>query len=744
MVRLKIQGKIERRRALSRDNDQRLASGTCACETIARRHLGSRLPRFHERFRDRTRTGGVIAYALPYAVPAAAAGLAYLNGRFALSYDSSLLWSFISSTVGGARNENRDRMNLFYNLEERAHSSRGNHPWIIFEGKQWTYAEAYQLALKYGSWLKSKGVGRGEVVAMDFVNSEVFIWVWFGLFSIGAKPAFINYNLTGTPLLHTIKTSTARLVLVDQAGKGKFSEDTMAENGFAARLPDAGESDGRQANYRWDSEPGQVPSSVRRRVKAQIKEAAGASEPQLQKLEIIFFDNGLESYIETLEPIRQPDVCRSKQKKHDMAMLIYTSGTTGLPKPAVVSWHKASVGGKFVANWIPLKHDDIMYTSMPLYHSAASVLGVCAVLQGGATICLSKKFSHKNFWPEVRASKATIVHYVGETCRYLLAAPKSPLDKKHNVRAAFGNGLRPDVWDAFKERFGIPTICEFYSATEAPAAMFNRSTNSFSAGAIGRNGSVANLLLGSGMTIVRMDPESDPPEPLRDLKTGLCQIADYGETGEFLYKLDPANIELKFQGYFGNSKATNSKILRNAKTKGDAWFRSGDLMRWDEEGRWWFIDRIGDTFRWKAENVSTAEVSDVIGRHDAVEEANVYGVLVPRHDGRAGCAAIVLKKGDGTAQDEKLTLPHPQILQSLAEHFKKNLPRFAIPLFLRVTKGMQLTGTNKQQKHGLQKEGIDPIKVEEAGDILYWLKEGVYERFTTQDLMSIEGGGVKL
>lgn len=407
-----------------------------------------------------------------------------------------------------------------------------------------------------------------------------------------------------------------------------------------------------------------------------------------------------------------------------------------------MAWGKATLGSKFTSGWIPLKKSDVVYTSMPLYHSSASVLGVCPVLHAGATVCLSKKFSHKTFWPEVRSSGATILHYVGETCRYLLSAPKTDQDKNHKVHSAFGNGLRPDVWEAFKERFNIGTILEFYAATEAPAAMWNRSTNSFSAGAIGRNGTLIHLLIGSSLAIVKMDPESEPPEPLRDPTTSLCKIAGWDEPGELLYKLDPNDISQKFQGYFGNSKATNSKIIRNVKSKGDAYFRTGDLMRWDKEGRWYFVDRIGDTFRWKAENVSTAEVADAVGRHEAVEEANVYGVLVPRHDGRAGCAAVVLKSKDDTS--DALPLPSQQTLKSLAEHVKKNLPAFAAPLFLRITRQMHTTGTNKQQKHLFQKDGINVDSVEENGDVLFWLRDGTYERFTRKEFELIENGHVKL
>lgn len=587
------------------------------------------------------------------------------------------------------------------------------------------------------------GVEKDDIVAMDFVNSETFIWVWFGLWSIGAKPAFINYSLTGKPLVHTIKTSTARLVLVDQEGRDKFSENALKEHGFQS----TGTSGANRVQYSFEMDASELPTAMRNQtsIPQAAVDAGAVSEPLSvqRQLDVVFFDDTLESQILTLPPTRLPDATRSDQKRTSMAMLIYTSGTTGMPKPAIMSWGKARNAAKFTSLWINLKNE-IVYTSMPLYHSSASVLGVCAVLAAGGTICLSKKFSHKTFWPEVHASKATILHYVGETCRYLLSAPPSPLDKQHRIHAAFGNGLRSDVWEPFKSRFNITTIYEFYAATESPSGHFNHSSNAFSSGAIGRAGTLGTLLFAPSLTIIRLSPSS-PTDPLRQTSTGLCEIAAWNEPGELLYKLDADDPSAKFQGYFGNAAATHSKIIRDVKKKGDAYFRSGDLMRWDREGRWWFVDRIGDTFRWKAENVSTAEVGEVLGKHDAIVEANVYGVEVPGHDGRAGCAAVVLHPSSTSASSKSdLALPTEVTLRSLAQLVQRDLPLYARPIWLRVTHEMQTTGTNKQQKHVLQKEGIDVAAVESAGDVLYWLQGGMYERFGEKERQRIEGGGVKL
>jgi acyl-CoA synthetase (AMP-forming)/AMP-acid ligase II len=383
---------------------------------------------------------------------------------------------------------------------------------------------------------------------------------------------------------------------------------------------------------------------------------------------------------------------------------------------------------------------------MPLYHSTAAILAFCTSLLAGTTLVIGHRFSARNFWKEVRESNATVIQYVGETLRYLLAVPREvdpvtgeDLDKKNNVRLAYGNGLRPDIWNRVKERFGIETVAEFYASTEGVSGHWNISSNDFTAGAIGRNGYLAELLLGRTMAVVEVDHESEAP--WRDQKTGFCRRVERGEPGELIYALDPANISKGFQGYYNNNKATEGKILRDVFAKGDAWFRTGDTVRWDREGRWYFSDRIGDTFRWKSENVSTAEVAEILGNHPDVLEANVYGVLLPHHDGRAGCAAIVLK--DPVTGGVSVAEPSEKILESLAIHVLSNLPRYAVPLFLRVTTQLQATGNNKQQKHVLRVEGVDPSRVP-ATDRLYWLQGNKYVPFGQQDWGRLNAAQVRL
>ncbi|TDZ19104.1 Very long-chain fatty acid transport protein [Colletotrichum orbiculare MAFF 240422] len=590
---------------------------------------------------------------LSLAVPAAVAAYSYINARISLWYDRHLLTCALPATLSALWRERTDRLNQFYVLE-RAAQSRGsaNRTFIIFEGKTYTYAQTYEQVLKYGTWLKERfGVKPKDIVAIDFQNSDVFIFLWLGLWSIGAKPAFINYNLTGKPLAHCVKAATTSLMLIDPNVAANVGDDVRSE---------------------LDSNPDALQTRI------------------------------------------------------------------GMPKPAIVSWAKCIVGGVFTSRFTSNSTNDIFYTSMPLYHSSAALLGFGNVLEANGTICIGRKFSTKLFWKDVRASKATIIQYVGETCRYLLAAPPQVdpvtgecLDQKHHVRAAFGNGLRPDVWNRFKDRFGIDTIAEFYAATEGSFGTWNLSRNDFAKGAVGRNGMLYSIVMGMDVALAVMDENNEAP--WRNRKTGLCKPAKSGEPGELMFRLSPNDLERRFQGYHGNPDATKSKIMRNVFARGDAWFRTGDVVRWDCEGRLYFSDRIGDTFRWKSENVSTQEVGEAVGSHPAVQEANVYGVELPHHDGRAGCAAVVLEGQ-----------PSEELLRSIAQHVKLSLPKYALPLFLRVMppEAMQTTGTNKQQKHGLRAQGVKPGNAE-AGAI-YWLKDETYVPFSEQDWKELNVGRVKL
>ncbi|KXX75946.1 Fatty acid transporter protein [Madurella mycetomatis] len=627
--------------------------------------------------------------SLPLALAGAVAGSAYLNARFSLEHDLLFFRIAGSTLLNLIRAVRADRLNVFYVLEKQVldkHTAR--RPFILFEGKSYTYAETYQAVLQYGVWMREHhGVREGDIVALDYQNSETFIFLWFAMWSIGAKPAFINHHLQGATLTHCLRESTAKLAIVDPRVAGSVTEEVRQH---------------------------------------------------LPGMNFVVLTPDIEAEIRSLEPVRYPDAVRATDEYIGMAILIYTSGTTGMPKPAVVSWAKVYMAAMITSSGTNTRPDDVLYTCMPLYHSAASCLGVCSVLWVGATAAIGRRFSTKTFWKDVRETNSTIIQYVGETCRYLTVAPPEinpvtgeNLDKKHRVRSAMGNGLRPDVWDRFKERFGIETIMEFYAATEGALGLWNLSRNSFGKGAIGRYGVISKAILSVRSAIVRLD---ETELPWRDPKTGFCQRVKSGEVGEFIVSLPADDTNKRFQGYHGNAAATTSKIMRDVFKKGDAWFRSGDVMRWDNEGRVYFNDRIGDTFRWKSENVSTTEVAQTIGLHTAVQEVNVYGVQLPHHDGRAGCVAIVLDSPH----------PRPELLASLAAHSREKLPRYAVPLFLRVLKevGTQNTGTNKQQKHLLRQQGVDPANVQ--GDALFWLKDGTYMPFGQKEWKALQQGQVKL
>jgi acyl-CoA synthetase (AMP-forming)/AMP-acid ligase II len=481
------------------------------------------------------------------AVPAAVASLAYLNAKWSFPNDWRIISNLVRARINWAKREKRGHINAWYPLEHNAFNPRiANGIFMIYQNKSWTFKETYDMSLRYAGWLHhTLGIKPKEIVAVDFMNSPEFVFITLGLWSLGAVPAYINYNLTGPALVHCVKTSTARLLLVDPNIEHNLTEEVRST--FAS------------PTFRNEAFP----------------------------LEVVTVDTGFATSLSYFPPYRAPDSARSDLTGRSPSCLIFTSGTTGLPKAAIMPWSRFGLG-IFVADWQGLrpchrKNPDRYYTCMPLYHSSALLCCFAPCLASGTTMVLGHKFSARNFWSEVRQSNATVIQYVGETLRYLLANPPSPLDTDNKVRLAFGNGLRPDVWDKFKERFDVETIAEFYSATEGTSGSWNYSSNSFASGAIGRNGWIGELILRKELAVVKVDWETE--QPWRNPKTGLCEKVPRGEIGELLYALDAKNIEAKFSGYFKNQKANDSKIMRDAIKKGDAWFRTGDVVRWDSEGR---------------------------------------------------------------------------------------------------------------------------------------------------------------
>ena len=416
------------------------------------------------------------------------------------------------------------------------------------------------------------------------------------------------------------------------------------------------------------------------------------------------------------------------------------SGTTGYPKavPMIHQNLRFSVSISPSARRIRTGPDgDRWYTCLPLYHGTGAITTIMALLQG-VCVAIAPSFSATTFWSDIRISESTCFGYVGELPRYLLAARPSELDKTHKVRYMYGNGMRPDVWGRFRERFGVEEVTEFFNSTEFMLALANYNKGSWSEGAVGVHGVIMRWLLRKKLVPVEVDFEIN--EIVRD-RNGLVKKKTFEEGGEILVRV---SSEQEFAGYMGAEEATKKKFVRDVLRKGDLFYRSGDALRRDDEGRWWFIDRLGDTFRWKSENVSTAEVAEVIGQYPGVLEANVYGVLVPGHDGRAGAAAI----------DVEPTMQAQIDWADLAKHAGQHLPKYAVPVFIRLvggSVGRSASHNHKQGKGPLREEGVDPVLkgtkvVGGDSDTILWRppKHDRYVPFGPKDWESLVQGSAKL
>ncbi|KAL5363142.1 hypothetical protein BJX96DRAFT_177811 [Aspergillus floccosus] len=580
----------------------------------------------------------------------------------------------------------QDRLLMYQILEDQVKSAAiADNVFLISaaDGRTWTYKEFLQDVNRVGNWLLQElDIQKQELVALDGLNSPEYLIAWFGLDSIGATPCFINHGLTGQSLEHCIKLCEARYCLAD----------------------------------------------------AQIKHLVEPVKDTVDKCNIIYYSQELFSSLEY--PRTPPSPERRRNIPPDSTkILLYTSGTTGFPKAVTKAAAFELYTGRAIARYLGLRPSSRFYTCLPLFHGAAHALCVTPVIHAGCTLILGRKFSHSTFWPEVVTYQADIMQYVGELCRYLVNAKPHPLERKHNLKMAWGNGMRPDVWEPFRQRFDIPMIHELYAASDGMGAMYNPNLGEFSRHAIGVRGLLWNLINGSREKMVKIDV--DTQEIIRDPKTGFARECPRGIPGETIHCVDPANPYAQFEGYYKNEEATNKRFIRDVFKKGDMWFRSGDMMRQDSNGCVYFVDRLGDTYRWKSENVSTNEVSDLLGQFPGIAECNVYGVLVPNADGRAGCAAIIFS--DGLTED---TFD----FKALAEHSLQRMPRYAVPIFLRITSALGYTSTMKLQKGKLRQEGCDVAKVEASGDTMYWLppNETKYVPFTDETYQKVKSREILL
>jgi fatty-acyl-CoA synthase len=376
------------------------------------------------------------------------------------------------------------------------------------------------------------------------------------------------------------------------------------------------------------------------------------------------------------------------------------------------------------------RRSDRMYDCLPMYHSVGGIVAIGAVLVHGGSVLIREKFSARQFWDDVTGFDCTLLQYIGELCRYLTQAPPHPREREHKIRLACGNGLRPDVWNTFKDRFRLPQILEFYAATEGNFSLYNAEGEP---GAIGR----IPPFLARRLPTALIAYDIDRGEPVR-AADGFCIRCPANQVGEAIGRIS-ATTSLprlqaregaggRFEGY-SNERDSQKKILRDVFEPGDAWFRTGDLMRRDERGFFYFVDRIGDTFRWKGQNVATCEVSQAVTECPGVAEANVYGVTVPGTDGRAGMAAIVA--------DERFDLAQ------FRAHLDERLPDYARPLFLRILREMEVTATFKHKKSDLAHAGYDPSLTDDA---IYFndVGRGAFVRMDRTLFGRIQGGQIRL
>jgi fatty-acyl-CoA synthase len=536
----------------------------------------------------------------------------------------------------------------------RAHPSR---PFIRYEGRTLDYATVNAQANRVAHAMQASGLATGHVAALLMENRPEFIVTWLGCAKLGVTVALINTQLRGDGLQHALATTQAQALIVGSELLPALAGIDLAATStrFVYQYP--------------DGPPTAAPDAPALRPLDAILAAMPATDPA-------------------------PSV-REGLRAGDDLFHIFTSGTTGLPKAARLSHMRylgVGDGMSAIAGYGP---DDVIACVLPLYHGAGGMVVVSCALTQGATIALRRRFSARRFWDEARRDGVTACQYVGELCRYLLNAPPSPADRDHRIRVMMGAGLGSDIWRVFQERFGIARILEGWSSTEANTSLINLD------GRVGSCGRIPFKERHNGR-LIRYDVATDDHPRTAD---GRCIECAPDEVGEFIGMiLDlPDSGAGRFEGYT-SPEATERKILRNVFQPGDRWYRSGDLLSHDEEDYFTFVDRIGDTYRWKSENVSTQEVAETLAAFPGLAIANVYGVAVPGSEGRAGMAALVIQPG--------VAFDAPAFFAFTA----RRLPPYAVPLFVRLTPAADLTSTFKLRKVELQEEGYDPARV---GDPLF-------------------------
>jgi fatty-acyl-CoA synthase len=560
-------------------------------------------------------------------------------------------------------------------VEELAASQPGA-TFLIFEEQRISYSEVNAAAEVYARIASSRGVGRGDAVALMMENRPEFFYVWFGMLKLGAKTALLNTEARGKAIEHAVNSGNCRLAFVGKECSERYlSAPGLSGQVPAIEVPEAGD-DG--------------PADGTGMISLDVAREGAATE----------FSSGL----------------RAGLKNSETAAYMFTSGTTGLPKAAYITQSKwLSTGHRWLA-MTDLNSTDVFYCVLPIFHGAGLMSMFSTVLALGAPCVLRRKFSASNFWKDIAEHGVTSFIYVGEICRYLVSAPPQAEEKGHKVRIMFGAGMGLDVWQQFTARFGEQLqIYEGWGSTESNCNLSNVENVPGSCGRI-------PYWDRTFMRVVRYSVENDM-HPRGD--DGYFQIAGPGEAGELLgqIQMGDGTPVSPFDGY-SDDAATSKKILCDVFEAGDRWFRTGDLFRYDEEGYFFFVDRVGDTYRWKSENVSTTEVAQQLSDYAAAELINIYGVRVPNAEGRAGMAAI------GMAVGKRFD---PVAFYEVAV---SKLAPYAVPLFVRVVAQMDITGTYKLRKVELQAQGYDP---EHFDDELFLLDHAAhcYSPYSEQGLKAL-------
>jgi len=544
------------------------------------------------------------------------------------------------------------------------------------ETRSLTYRELDGMANRYAHWARSRNLRRSDVIGLVMTNRPEYIAAWMGFSKVGVATALINTNLSGQALAHCLNIAGVSQVVADEETWRRCEEARP----FMTRTM-----------MLW---------VLGLRAEDEMSER-----------------RGLDNAVRSGSSVRPPRAARDGLTNRDTALFIYTSGTTGLPKAARIHHARARTYMRAFAGATATTEKDRVFNVLPLYHSTGGLVGIGPAFLNGGRLILRRKFSASSFWKDVNASGATVFVYIGELCRYLVNSPEQEGERGHKLRLAFGNGLRPDVWPDFQQRFGIPNILEFYGSTEGNVSVFNFD---------GKPGSIGRVpgFLKKQINIRLVQFDLDTEMPVR-AANGCCIEARPGEIGEAIGLIGD-DIRHDFSGY-ADKAASEKKILTNVFQRGDRWFRTGDLMRQDSEGYFYFIDRIGDTFRWKGENVSTAEVEQRLAEAPGVREVIAYGVPVPGAEGKAGMVTVV---ADGRFS-----------AKAFAAYADAQLPHYARPVFVRLAKTLETTGTFKYRKVDLAADGFDPAVV---SPVYVRGGKGGYQKLTAEGFEAIRSGQTRL